>query len=306
MRNVARAYRSLFVLTPVALLAAIAPSSRGDLTHRYSFSSDASDSVGTANGTLVNTATVSGGQLQFNNPNFTPGSARATSGYLSMPASILPSSGSATIEEWVTITGSGFFAESYTFTNSANDTNPPGATNGQYLLHAISAPQPAVPPGGPGTGGNHIAQATNGFMGPPPETDAYSTTPGVGAVGGGFMDDGETFMCATVIDGTAGTLSYYMYDLSQAGVGGLQQSITAVPLTSYNFTDAFLGRSPFLGDDATSGSVDEFRIYNNAQSAGQVAADEAAGPNTVVTPEPASLGLLAIGGVSLLRRRSRR
>ena len=36
------------------------------LTHEYSFTTDASDSIGGANGTLVNTATVSGGQLQLN------------------------------------------------------------------------------------------------------------------------------------------------------------------------------------------------------------------------------------------------
>ena len=74
-------------------------------------------------------------------------------------------------------------------------------------------------------------------------------------------------MSATVIDGSAGTLSYYLYDLSQGGVGGLQQTITSIPLSSYLFTNAYLGRSAFAGDNSTNGSIDEFRIYNNAQSA---------------------------------------
>ncbi len=254
----------------------------------------------------MNSATVSGGALQLNNPNFTAGTGTApdTNGYLSLPASILPSSGSATIEEWVTFTGSGFFTESWAFTNNANDTNPPGATNGQYLMHTISAPQPATPPGGANTGGSHIAQSLAGYAGG--ETDAYGTTPGVGAGGGGYMDDGETFMSATVIDSVAGTLSYYLYDVSAGNIGGLQQSITAIPLSSYNFTNAYLGRSPFLADNATSGSIDEFRIYNDAQTASQVAADEAAGPNVVVVPEPMSMGLLGLGGLTLLRRRPRR
>ena len=272
-------------------------SASADLTHRYSFTTDASDSVGGMNGTLMNIATVSGGALQLNNPNFSAPS--ATEGYLALPPGILPASGSATIESWFTFTGSGFFTEDWTFSNNANDTNPPAATNGQYFMHTISAPQGGPVPAG---GGSHIAQSLAGYAGG--ETDAYGTTPGIGAGGGGYLDDGETFFSATVIDGTAGTLSYYLYDVSAGGIGGLQQTITAIPLSSYSFTNAYLGRSAFATDNVTSGSIDEFRIYNDAQSAAAVAADLAAGPNVVVpTPEPASLLIAGIGALGLLGRR---
>ena len=273
---------------------------RGALIHRYSFNGTPNDSVGVANGTLMNAATVAGGQLQFNNPNFSANGVQGAdpNGYLSLPASIMPLTGSVTIEEWFTITGSGFFAESYTFTDHANDANPPSATNGQYLMHAISAPQGGPNPSG---GGNHVAQATAGFT---TETDAFNTTPGVGAFGGGYLDDGETFMCATVIDSGAGTLSYYMFDVSQGGLGGLQQTITAIPLSSYSFTNAYLGRSAFWQDNATSGSFDEFRIYSDARSAAQIANDYAFGPNNL--PEPGSLTLAGLGALGLLSsRRSR-
>ena len=63
------------------------------LTHRYSFTTDTSDSVGGANGTLVGTVgggpTVAGGALQLNNPAFTGPSSGQN--YLSLPPSILPS-----------------------------------------------------------------------------------------------------------------------------------------------------------------------------------------------------------------------
>jgi glucose/arabinose dehydrogenase len=309
MRSASASLRAPFLLAAAVGLSCCAMSARGGLTHRYSFNDGtANDSVGSANGTLVNSATVSGGQLQLNNPNFST-AAQGPHGYLSLPGSILPSSGSATIEQWFTFGGSGFFTEAYAFTDSNSDANPPGANNGEYLLHAISAPQPASPPGGANTGGDHVAQALSGYAGsltppPGPETDAYETTPGIGVNGGGYLDGGGTYMAATVIDGNAGTLSYYLFDIGQGGLGGLQQSITAIPLSAYSFTNCYLGRSPFLADNATSGSIDEFRIYNNAQSAAQVAADFAAGPDVI--PEPASLGLLGIGALGLLARRSAR
>jgi hypothetical protein len=289
------------MVASVTALIACASNAHADLIHRYSFNDGtANDSVGSANGTLVGSTdggpTISGGQLQLNNPNFSgPG---VSENYLSLPASILPNSGSATIEEWFTFTGSGFFTEAYTFSNNQNDSNPPGSNNGQYLMGVISAPQ-----GGPVSagGGSHISQSLAGYAGG--ETDAYGTTPGIGAGGGGYLDDGETFMMATVIDATTGTLSYYLYDESQGGVGGLQEMIAAIPLSSYSFTDAYLGRSAFTGDNATSGSIDEFRIYNNAQTPAQVLADYEAGPNEVVVPEPSAWSLAAVGVLGLLARR---
>jgi hypothetical protein len=291
-------------LAVAAISAIFAATSQAALTHRYSFTTDASDSVGAANGTLKNVATVSGGKLQMNNPAFPDTS--VPRGYLSLPPSILPSSGSATIEEWFNFGGSGFFTEAYTFTDhndvGAGPTNPPGANVGQYLMHAISAPQPASPPGGAGTGGSHIAQAASGYAGsltppPGPETDAFETTPGLGAVGGGYLDDGQTYMATTVIDGVAGTLSYYVTRAD--GVGGLQQTVPAIPLSAYTFTNAYLGRSAFPGDFYTNGSVDEFRIFNDARSAAQISRDFGAGPDKVV-PEPASLFLATCAGLGML------
>ena len=153
-----------------------------------------------------------------------------------------------------------------------------------------------------------VSQALSGYQGsltPPPggETFAFETTPGLGAGGGGYLDNGVPYMATTVIDGTAGTISYYVYRLSD-GAGGLQQTVPATPLSSYSFTNAYLGRSAFLGDNWTSGAVDEFRIFSEARSAGQIAADFRAGPNVIV-PEPAALTLVACAMGLLLAARRR-
>jgi len=62
------------------------------LTHRYSFATDASDSIGGATGTLRGAATISGGQLQLTGDN---------ADYLDLPTGLLEGYNSVTIDIWV-------------------------------------------------------------------------------------------------------------------------------------------------------------------------------------------------------------
>jgi hypothetical protein len=67
---------------------------RGTLTHRYSFTTDASDSVGTANGVNNGDANETGGQLVLD----------GTSGtYVSLPANLLSNYDAVTIDAWTTL-----------------------------------------------------------------------------------------------------------------------------------------------------------------------------------------------------------
>ncbi|MBM3891918.1 MAG: LamG domain-containing protein, partial [Verrucomicrobia bacterium] len=70
------------------------------LRHRYSFTADASDSVGGAHGTLDGNATIAGGQVQLNG---------ATGTFVNLPGGLinLPACGAVTIEAWVTLGSNG-------------------------------------------------------------------------------------------------------------------------------------------------------------------------------------------------------
>ena len=265
---------AVVVLAATTTLLAVAPA-HAVLSHQYTFNNGtANDSVGTSHGalidgTLAGAPAVTGGQLRLNNPGFTGPSTAAN--YLSLPPSILPTSGSVTIEQWFTFNGSGFFTEAWVFSDRNGGANPPAANTGQYFMNTISNPQGGPNPGG---GGSSIAQTNAGTAA---ETRAYGTTAGIGAGGGGYLDDGQTYYTATVLDSGTGMLNYYVFRQSD-GVGGLQSSIPATPLNTYAFNEAFIGRSPFDVDNATSGSVDEFRIHTNALTAQQVADNFYFGP----------------------------
>jgi hypothetical protein len=71
-------------------------SNQSVLTHRYSFTTDDSDSVGGANGTNEGTASVSGGQLQLDG---------GSGDYVALPGGLLSTYRSATIDVWATISG---------------------------------------------------------------------------------------------------------------------------------------------------------------------------------------------------------
>lgn len=69
-------------------------SSGAQLTHRYSFDSDASDSVGAAHGTLQGTASVSGGKLVLN------GATGGTAPFVDLPGGLVTDYSGITIDVW--------------------------------------------------------------------------------------------------------------------------------------------------------------------------------------------------------------
>jgi len=120
------------------------------LTHRYSFTSDASDSIGGANGSLQGAATISSGALQLTGGN---------ADYLQLPAGMLTNYNAVTVDSWATLAAGNNWARLWEFTDLSDgvqqefffapgwNPNPPNAN--VYNLGAprgagITTPTPIV------------------------------------------------------------------------------------------------------------------------------------------------------------------
>ncbi len=90
------------------------------LTHRYSFTTDTSDSVGGANGTLMGAATVSGGQLQLTG---------ADADYCDLPAGLLQNYNAVTVDTWANLGDAQNWARLWEFA----DVNSGGNQNEFYF-----------------------------------------------------------------------------------------------------------------------------------------------------------------------------
>jgi hypothetical protein len=84
----------------------------GTLTHRYSFTNDASDSVGNAHGTLMSNATVAEGRAVLDG---SPGA------YVELPPALLAGYDAVTVDTWVTFNESATWARLWYFGNDRAD-----------------------------------------------------------------------------------------------------------------------------------------------------------------------------------------
>jgi rhamnogalacturonan endolyase len=214
------------------------------LSHLYTFNDGlANDWIGSAHATLFNGATIAGGQLILANGNLTSGAAGVQHARLGTNA--LPS-GDATIAVWFT----------------ANNL-PAGAR-----LFDI---------------GTQFAGAGEANIALVPDAGAASSLAqlrptGVAeiAVGGTEVDDGLEYMATLVIDTGAGLFRLYL-----DGAEAASAPLDGATASSVNDAIAFVGRSLTGADPAFTGSINELRIYDHAQSAAEIAADATSGPSTL-------------------------
>ena len=215
------------------------------LIHRYSFTTDASDSVGSAHGTLVNGASVMAGQVQLN----------GTNQYVNLPTGMLNGLSSVTMEFWASLGTNATWACVYNFGGAA------GLSQALTLL--------IFTPHNGNTG--HTLQIT--------ETGSIIEY----VASHGLLDGRTNLHVVCVLDPPSGVMSIYTN-----GVLECTGSMTN-PLASVASTVGWLGRTYLSPNPYLNGSIDEFRMYNGARTALEIADDYAQGPDAVIATPPVIL-----------------
>jgi uncharacterized protein YjdB len=216
------------------------------LQHRYSFVSDASDSVGSANGTLIagnNPATI-------NNGLFLPGTGTSgtPSGYVSLPNGIVQGDTMVTVECWVTQNQANTWAEIWSF----------GINGGSQNFGLIpSSPTPNM----------RVAFTPNGN-----ERDIMAPA---------ALPSGSEEYIAVTYNNTNLTGSLYTNGVLYAST--VLPDSTYSPGNFGSTSDDTIGSDPFGGDAQFYGAVYELRIWNGVVSPLYLEVSAAAGPNVLVT-----------------------
>jgi hypothetical protein len=220
------------------------------LVHRYSFQGAGTsvvDSVGGANGTVVNGRLTGNGDVRFGD---------GIDQYVDLPSGIIRPLTNATIEAWVRWDGGPPWQRLFDFGSSDAGAGARGfAVTTLYLT--------PLPANGPTTMLVGLKRAG--------QNSQFETR----VLTGSAMASGVTTHIAVVIDGTNGTMTVYRNGAFDGSVASPTQ------LSALNDVNNWLGRSQYLSDPAFQGSFDEFRIYRAALTKDQVQASFAVGPNPI-------------------------
>jgi hypothetical protein len=225
------------------------------LTHRYSFFNEPNGSTVATDLVATANGTVQGGAVIIGGRLVLNG----TSGtYLNLPSGIINNSYSAvTIETWAsfgTLPVSSFF---FGFGNT--DGSGAGAN---YIFCAPQAGRIAITGADPGWQGEQNASSAVNWSG---QTNVH---------------------IVAVYNPPANTLALYTN-----GVLAAINTAVTTPVSAVNNVYSYIGRSLYTTDPYAPLSVNEFRIYNGALSAQQVALDTASGPAQIITDPGALLSV---------------
>lgn len=222
-----------------------------NLVSRYSFSetsgTSAADSIGGYTGTLNGGTSFDGaGKVVLN----------GTGSYVSLPPAQLSGLTALTIDTWFSFTVPNNNICLFSVDNGGGT-----GSGGSYLRY--------IPfDSGNGHGGTNFFEGIIGFS-------------GNGVLhGGSVLPTNNTQVHITLVYDPANNVkSIYLNGVLSATYNGALPALSSFPQTVFN-----LGRSPWyaFGDLYLKGSINEFRVYNGVMSDSDIAASEAAGPDTIV------------------------
>jgi hypothetical protein len=242
----------------ISVLSAVVPAA---VVHRYSFTGNANDSLGTANGVLVNNsglAAYSSGQLDMGNSSL-PSSTSSTINYVDLPNGVISSLGTqATFEAWVTWAGTASSSWQRIFDFGTSDTGENFSTSGSSSTYIFMTPYS-------GSGTYRVGYRMGSSLG----TTSERTIDNASAL----PTNTQVHVALTWNDTTSQANLY----LNGALIG---TNTTHFLLSQMQDNNNWLGRSQWP-DPAFNGKYNEFRIHNIAMTDAQISSSYSAGPDTV-------------------------
>lgn len=234
----------LLMMVGIALMSAAA---QAGLIHRYSFNDGAAkDSVGKVDGVLKGAAKVENGKLEIANGEKVSGDASLS--YLEFPSAITPKSGSVSLAIWITAKQNAQFSR-------VLDIGDAEGSEGRAFIYLVP---------------RHEEDQSRAAI-------TASDTGGKTYVQGAPLDDDKPHLAVLVVDGTANKLHLY--------VDGKElhtpEDLADNKLESVKPVHSWIGRSGFDADPGLNASIDEFRVYDTALSAADIAEMIKAGPDAV-------------------------
>jgi hypothetical protein len=260
------------------------------LKHRYSFTSNANDSVGGMHGTVVDVGTATnfnftGGQIDLSANAGQGSNAITEDAYVDLPNGLVSAAfnsgtvGAASFELWATVTTQRTWQRFFDFgtSNDGEDTSASGSNTDYFYIAPNS-----------GRFSNGLATEVHSATDPLNEVGQTGPFPlGVEKHVVGVYSHADTSL------GPNG--SFYLY---LDGVLVDSQALNATPdLRTLPDNNNWLGRSQW-NDPVFDGSFNEFRIYDHALSSGEVAFNGALGPDQAATLPPGGSLALEVNTVT--------
>lgn len=270
---------ALLLATATMAATSLVPNAEAALRNRYSFTTDATDSVGGQNGTLIGTnGSFAGGQLVLANNGEGSQNPGAAGAYLDLPNGLISSasaagtSGAVTVEMWITMSANRDWAAAFTAGTSINGENTSDCCNDDQPYIQI------IPRTGDGGQGNDLRVTSNSYGG-----------------GEGFVDDaaagngtdlaiGRKEHVVAVFDqsaGMPGNVTVYRNG-TLMGTAAMAANLNLNTFLKADNTggdvNIWLGRSQWP-DALAAASYDELRVYSHALSSQEALAGTVYGPD---------------------------
>jgi hypothetical protein len=264
------------LLSVLVMWGMIATGVHAQLAHRYSFTANANDSVGTAHGTPMDAGVTpnfsfTGGALDFSANTGETSNAITEGAYLDLPNNIVSAAatagmnGAVAFEWWYTLSESRTWQRVGDFGNSNTGEDTSGSGSATDYLSVVAT-------SGRGNQVDMTNHTNTGFE------------PAVGLTGTATLGTPYHVLAvynhndklAFTAQGSNGTMTLYVNG-ARIGTAAIHPDIDIRTMDDVN---NWLGRSQW-GDPLFDGSYDEFRIYNTAPAASYATASFNAGPNAL-------------------------